>query len=198
MAILRRPINTNATFCVYIWHRILNHPTIRIFIQIHLVLHLLLLLPLRRSLMIPHHHQVVLFHIHIHSHFLAFPNSTIKNQFCKRIQQPMLDQPVQRPRAIYGVVSVIRQPHPRRLVQLNRDMLVHQPLTYLAQSHLHNISQVLPRESVEDHKLVHSVDELGREVLTHHFKNSLLHKHLPPCPVKVHRRPRNRRRCRVR
>ena len=87
----------------------------------------------------------------------------------------LLQQPLERARAVDRVVAGVREVLERRVGELDLDLALRQPRPQPAELDLDDLLELLARQAVEDDDLVDAVEELGPEVLAQRLEHLALH-----------------------
>src|SRR5258708_4052115 len=110
--------------------------------------------------------------LHVDEHGVSLAEVPLQHADRERIQDAPLDRPLERPRAIRRVVSLLEQEILRLRAQLDADLPVFQPLHQALDLNVDDLPQLRLAEPMEDDDVVHAVEELGPERLSqdvHHL-----------------------------
>src|SRR5690606_5272278 len=100
-------------------------------------------------------------------HGLAVVDLAFEDLLGQRVLHVFLDHALQGPRAIGRVVALVAEPGLGVFVQIQRDLAVGQELGKPLHLDVDDVRHVLAAQAVEQDDLVHAVQELGPEVMTH-------------------------------
>src|SRR6185503_13125402 len=106
---------------------------------------------------------------------IPFAELPLQHAHGQRVEHQPLDGPLQRPRAVGGIVALLDDDVLRLAGQLDVDLAVFQPLHQAAQLDVDDRPHLLAGEGVEDDDVVHAVDELGTEVRAQRVHHLALH-----------------------
>ena len=91
-----------------------------------------------------------------------------QNQLRKRILHGSLDDSLQRACAISGIVTAIREPDSRLVVDIERDLAIIQQLLQPLELNFDNRAHLVTPQAMEEEDIVDPVQELRAEMRAHH------------------------------
>jgi len=90
---------------------------------------------------------------------------SLENRQCKRVEDPALDGPLERPRTVDRIVSFLDDEVTRFVGQLDPELPLFQAAEQRRQLNVDDLADLGPPERVEEDDVVDAVQELGLEML---------------------------------
>src|ERR1700730_10485499 len=103
----------------------------------------------------------------IHAHRIAGNEPSLEERERERVDQPLLNHTLQRPRPVCRVIAEVPEQRPRRVGQLDLDIALADTLDQARDLEVDDLRDLLAGQRLELDDVVETVDELGFELRLH-------------------------------
>src|SRR3972149_5417861 len=117
--------------------------------------------------------------IEVHCHPVPFAEVSLEQPHGQLVLQPLLDDPLERPRAVHRIVTLLSESLAGRVGEFQCHLAILEHMTQPSQLDLDDLSNLFTGEGAEDDHFIDAVEKLGPQVATkllHHPRPEFLNR----------------------